>query len=46
MTNIEFVEKARNIAINYRTYYAWGTWGWSMNQTNIDRINETVPSLF
>lgn len=34
MTNLEFVERALDIARNYKTLYVNGTWGWPMTEKN------------
>lgn len=32
MTNIDFIQKALDIATNYKTLYVNGTWGWPMTE--------------
>lgn len=38
MTNSELVEKALDIAHNYKTAYVWGAFGWPMTKAAKDRI--------
>lgn len=38
MNNIEFVNKAKNIAKNYKTAYVWGSFGLVANAANMQRM--------
>ena len=38
MNNIEFVNKAKNIAENYKTAYVWGAFGFTANAANMQRL--------
>lgn len=37
MNNIEFASKLKDIATNYKTVYALGTFGWPTNKSNVNR---------
>ena len=38
MNNIEFVNKAKHIAENYKTAYVWGAFGFTANASNMQRL--------
>lgn len=46
MTNKEFVNKLLNIVNNYKTIYAYGTWGQVLNNTIITNKTKQYPSWY
>lgn len=44
MTNIEFAQRAADVATNYKTLYVTGCFGWPLNEANKKRIIEEYPS--
>lgn len=46
MTNKEFVDKLLNIANNYKTIYAYGTWGQVLNNAIITNKTKQYPNWY
>ena len=46
MTNQEFINKLLNIVNNYKTIYAYGTWGQVLNNTIITNKTKQYPSWY